>query len=196
MDVRGLSLSICFFNLYCYHFSGIALYHLIKAQRTNMTILGPHLKFRNSSLSSIQYYRFMAMSMAVGIWELFWIAFYIHLNASSGSIPLPLPSWNAIHANDSSVLEIPTVLMSPSFISDNVAMWYALPGAGYLYFLLFGMSREVFSEYYKFWIWFRTRVLGRPVPVRSIKISSMPFQYARFFELLFEMSSYLPVCFP
>jgi hypothetical protein len=144
MDVRRLFLSICFLDIYLLSFSGIALYHLIKTRRTNIKILGPHLKFHNSSLSSIQYYRLMVMSMILGIWGLSWIAFYIRLSNSSG--PLPLPSWKAIHANDSSVVEIPTALMSPDLIVENVALWYSLPGAGYIYFLLLARAEKFFPS--------------------------------------------------
>jgi hypothetical protein len=149
------------------HPSAIALYHLIKTHRANTKLLGPHLRSRNSSLSSRQYYRLMAMSMVLGIWGLAWISFEVQLNVENGSIPLPLPSWDAIHADDSVPLELPTVLLKPVVISNIMAIWYAIPGAGYFYFLFFGASQEVFAEYLLFWSWFRTRVLGMPVPVKS-----------------------------
>jgi hypothetical protein len=122
----------------------------------------------------------MAMSMVLGLWGLAWISFELQLNVENGSIPLPLLSWKAIHADDSSVLEVPTVLLTPQALLNLRALWYAVPGAGYLYFLLFGASQDVFAEYYLFWTWFRTRVLGQ-VPVKFIVGSTIRPGYVYFF---------------
>jgi hypothetical protein len=144
---------------------GVAFYHLIRNRRMNLDILATHLISRDALLSSAQYYRLMAMSMALGIWGVGWISLSVGASIAGGSDPLP--SWKAIHSDDSTVFVVPTLDLTPGSIAINVALWWAVPSAAYLYFLLFGSNREVLSDYQNFWIWFKTRVLRQTVPVNS-----------------------------
>jgi len=121
------------------------------------TILASHLMSCGSGLSSVQYYRLMVMSMALGIWSTGWTSFALRYPILNQ--PLPLPSWDAIHSHDSAVYEVPTVALTPEFLSSLSAIWWCAPGSAFLYFLLFGTSREVLSDYQKIWVWFRTRAL-------------------------------------
>ena len=141
---------------------GIAFYRLKRHHRANTSVLDSHLQSRNSSLSSVQYYRLIAVSMILGIWGVGWIIgdFSLNIMYASG----PTPSWKTIHSTESTVVEVPANLYPP----ETVAFWWAAPGAAYLYFILFGTSREVLSDYQKFWVWFRTRVLGQTVLVESM----------------------------
>lgn len=131
----------------------------------NADILATHLISRDALLSSARYYRLMAMSMALGIWGVVWISISVWANIAGGSDPLP--SWKAIHSDDSAIVEVPILDLTPGSIAINIALWWDVPSAAYLYFLLFGSSREVLSDYQSFWIWFKTRVLRQRVPVNS-----------------------------
>jgi len=142
----------------------------MKNHRTHAGLLASHLKSRNSSLSSTQYYRLMIMSMVLGIWGVVWIAFEFSLNVADNNNPPP--SWKAIHAGDSTPVDIPSIVMTRKALSTDFALWWSIPGAAYLYFLLFGTSRDVLSDYQKLGGSFRTRVLRQTV-------SSMPLSTTR-----------------
>jgi len=142
---------------------GAAFYHLIRNHRMNAVLLASHLKSRQTSLSSVQYYRLMTVSMALGLWSLAWVSYYLQSVIVNGNYPLP--DWNAIHSDYSTIVELPTILMTPGFITSQLALWWALPGGAYLYFFLFGTSREVLSDYREFWVWFRSGGLRQMAPV-------------------------------
>jgi hypothetical protein len=155
------------FQFSCYgRLLGVALFHLVRHRRTNAAILGLHLKSRHSSLSSTQYYRLMATSMILGLWGTGWILFLLVIDITKGG-NYPLPSWKAIHSNDSHVYTDPTARLTREDISIHSALWWAFPSAAYVYFLLFATNREVLSDYQNFWVWFRTRVLGQIVQTNS-----------------------------
>jgi pheromone a factor receptor len=139
----------------------VALYHLIHNHRIKTKILTPHLVSRSSGLSSSQYYRLMVMSMVTGIWAVVWIS--LQLNQAIMFGIFPLPNWHALHKGDSTVVEVILVGLKPSVLASYRLFWWGVPGGAYIFFLLFGTSREVFSEYIKLWIWIRTTVIRRPI---------------------------------
>ena len=145
---------------------GVALYHLVRHRRTSAALLGLHLKSRNSSLSSTQYYRLMATTMVLGLWGTGWILFLLVIDIKYDNNPLP--SWRVVHSSDSDVYAFPTSSLTPDIISINLALWWAFPSAAYVFFLLFATNREVISDYQKVWVWFRTRVLGQIVQTNSM----------------------------
>jgi len=151
---------------------GVAFYRLIRNYRMNTSDLGSHLQSHDSSLSTVRYYRLMAVSIAFGIWDIGWIsAAFNFAIIGNGS----LPSWKAVHSGDS---KVDTLAPTPELMAIYFALWWAIPGSAYLYFLLFGASREVLSDYQKFWVWFRIRVLRQTVPVESVSTTKyvLPFQ--------------------
>jgi len=173
---------------------GVAFYRLIRNFRMNTSVLDSHLQSHDSSLSSVRYYRLMAVSIAFGIWDIGWISTGFDLAIlGSGS----LPSWKTVHSGDSKVA---TPDLKPDLMAINLALWWAVPGAAYLYFLLFGASREVLSDYRKFWVWFRIRVLRQTVPVESVSTTKyvLPFQTLReifsILTALFSLDSPVIVC--
>ena len=157
------SLTACFSNLITG--LGAAIYHLIRNHRMNTAALEWHLMSRNSPMSSVQYCRLMAMSITLGIWGIGWISYYLKSLTTNGNDHLP--SWKVIHSNHSTIVELPAILMTPGSITSQLALWWGLPGGAYLYFLLFGTSREVLSDYQRFWVRFRTRVLMQAEPANS-----------------------------
>jgi Pheromone A receptor len=140
----------------------VAFYHLILNHRIKTKILTPHLVSRNSGLSSSQYYRLMTLSMVIGIWALVWISLQLKNVIQSGITPLP--DWRALHQEDSIVVKVPLAVLSPSVLASYRLFWWSIPGAAYIFFVLFAINGDVFSEYIKFWIWFKTTVLRRPLP--------------------------------
>jgi hypothetical protein len=138
----------------------IALYHLFSNHRTNTKILTPHLSSRGSALSGAQYYRLMIMSLMFGVWGVVWISIEIQANVAGGISPLP--SWNVMHQDNSISFEIPTASMSQSSLHYTLLLWWGIPGGAYLYFVLFGTSRDVLAEYQKLWSRVRTKVLRLP----------------------------------
>jgi hypothetical protein len=164
-----------YFSKFNNRLPGVAFYRLIRNCRSNASVLGSHLQSRDSSLSSVRYYRLMAVSLILGIWDVCWISTGFRL-AILGSGPLP--SWKTIHSSDSQVV-IPD--RTPESIALHLALWWSIPGSAYLYFLLFGASREVLSDYQKFWVWFRIRVLRQTVPLESVSTTKyvLPFQILR-----------------
>jgi pheromone a factor receptor len=138
----------------------------MRHHRVNASVLDSHLQSRDASLSSVRYYRLMAVSTSLGIWGVGWLsASFRALNYGGNN---PLPSWEVIHSGDSTVMKIPTTSLTPESIAINLALWWAVPGSAYIYFILFGASREVLSDYQKFWVWFRIRVLRQTVPMESM----------------------------
>jgi hypothetical protein len=121
----------------------------------------------------------MAMSMILGIWGVVWIAIEIQVIASSGSAPVP--SWKAIHDGESDVLELPSILLGPEVIYQSYVIWWGVPGAALLFFLLFGTSYDVLYEYVRFWAWFRTTVLRQPLQERGFTMSTIRSQYVFLF---------------
>jgi len=148
----------------------------MRHHRENAGVLDSHLQSRDASLSSVRYYRLMAVSMSLGIWGVGWLSTSFRALTIGGNDPLP--SWKVIHSGDSTVMKMtPT----PDSIAINSALWWAVPGSAYIYFILFGASREVLSDYQKFWVWFRIRVLRQTVPVESMSTTEyvLPSQVLR-----------------
>jgi len=137
----------------------VALHHLLKGRRTKH----PSLKSSsNASLSSTQYYRLMVMSMLLGIWNIVWTVLLLATTTQFGYSPLP--DWQSIHENMSTILQFPMSLMYPSLVSSYEFVWWAIPSAAFLLAAFFCTSRDVMSEYYKFWIWVKTKVVGPTFP--------------------------------
>jgi pheromone a factor receptor len=129
--------------LICSPATAIAFYHLIQNHRTKTKILTSHLVSRNSGLSSSQYYRLMAMSMVIEIWGVVW--FSLRLVKINGIDVYPLPSWNALHKEDSTVMRLPLVDLSPAVLERYRLFWWAIPGEAIIFFGVFGTSKDVFS---------------------------------------------------
>jgi hypothetical protein len=127
--------------------------------------------------------------MTLGIWAVGWITgnFWLNITHASG----PIPSLKTIHSAESTVVEVPANVYPP----EMVAFWWAVPGAAYLYFILFGANREVLSDYQKLWVWFRTRVLRQTVPVESMSATEyvFPVQILREIRYVLTASPDLPV---
>jgi pheromone a factor receptor len=157
--------------LICSPATAIAFYHLVRNHRIKIKLLTPHLASRNTSLSSSQYYRLMVMSMVIGIWGVVWISF--ELSCDTIFATLPLPSWNVVHQGDSTVLRLPLVDISPKELAQYLLFWWAITGEAYIFFVFFGTSRDVFSEYTRLWTWFSTTVLRRPLPAKEWSMSSL-----------------------
>jgi Pheromone A receptor len=113
----------------------------------------------------------MVMSMVIGIWGVVWLSLQLSNAIKFGT--RPLPSWRALHKGDSTVVELPLVVVKPAELMIYLMFWWAIPGAAYIFFVLFGTSRDVFSEYIKLWIWFRTTVLRRPLPEKVPTLRSV-----------------------
>jgi hypothetical protein len=155
-----------------------ALYHLFSNHRTNTKILTPHLRSRDSALSGAQYYRLMIMSVILGTWGVVWISIEIQANVAGGISPLP--SWNVMHQDSNISFEIPTASMSQSSLHNLLLLWWGIPGGAYLYFVVFGTSRDVFAEYPRLWSWVRMKVLRLPPPARSEMSSLTTFTMPQF----------------
>ena len=117
----------------------------------------------------------MAIGMTLGIWGIVWISLAIKDSTIWGS--LPLYTWKVIHSTDSFVLELPTIVLGPVLVYDYRYQSWGVPGAAYIFFLLFATSPEVWSEYQGSWMWFRTKVLRRPLPEKSLTVSSLRTGY-------------------
>jgi pheromone a factor receptor len=156
--------------LICSLATAIAFCHLIRNHRVQTKFLTPHLVFRNSGLSSSQYYRLMAMSMVIEIYGVVWLS--MGLNAAIRFGFFPLPSWHELHKGDSTVLKHPVVSLSPAELAQNRLSWWGIPGGAYIFFIIFGTSKEVFLEYTRLWTWFSTTVLRRRLPAKERSMST------------------------
>jgi len=114
----------------------------------------------------------MAMSMTIGIWGVVWGTFQLINVVKSGLYPLV--SWSAIHEGDSTVIEIPLVVIGSVDLVAYWLFWWIVPGAAYIFFLLFGTSSDIFLEYKRLWISFGTTVLGRPLPEEERSMPTLP----------------------
>jgi Pheromone A receptor len=112
------------------------------------------------------------MSMVIGIWGVAWGSFLLSNIIEYGLIPLP--NWRTIHSYDSVVLELPLVVLSPSDLASYRLIWWGIPGAAYIFFLVFGTSRDIFLEYKRLWIWFGATVLGRRLPEKEWPMPMLP----------------------
>jgi hypothetical protein len=65
------------------------------------------------------------------------------------------------------------VVLSPAALAADRLFWWGIPGAAYIFFALFGTSRDVFSEYTRLWTWFSTTVLRRPLPTKEWSMSEL-----------------------
>src|ERR1700733_3921886 len=146
----------------CPSTTAIACYRLIHNHRLQTKFLTPLLTSRNTGLSSSQYYRLMAMSMTIGTWGVVWGTLQLINVVEAGFYPLG--SWREIHQGDSTVMEVPLVVLGSANLASFWLFWWGIPGAAYMFFLLFGTSSDTFLEYKRFWIWFRTTVLGQRLP--------------------------------
>jgi pheromone a factor receptor len=157
--------------LICSPATAMAFYHLIQNHRIRTKILTPHLASHNSGLSSSQYYRLMAMSMVIEIWGVVW--FSVQLNNIIRAGIFPLPSWHALHKTDSTVVKLPLVDLSPAELTNYRLFWWGIPGGAYIFFVLFGTSRDSFLEYTRLWTWVSTTVLRRPLPAKECSMSML-----------------------
>jgi hypothetical protein len=136
----------------------------------------------------------MVMSMILGLYGVIWISIEIHFIDLGGSYPVP--SWKEIHDEDSQVTELPMISLGPEAIRHTYIIWWGIPGGALLFFLLFGMNYEVYDEYVKFWAWFRTRVLKRPIREKAITMPTIHPEYVPFlFRPPFKRIHYLLAIF-
>ena len=113
----------------------------------------------------------MIMSMVIGVWGVVWISMQLSNVVEFGIFPLP--SWRALRKQGSIVVQLPLVVLSPAELASYRIFWWGVPGAAYIFFVLFGTSRDVFSEYIKLWTWFSTTVLRRPLPAKEWSMSTL-----------------------
>jgi hypothetical protein len=113
----------------------------------------------------------MIMSMVIGIWGVVWLSLQLNDMVKFGFFPLP--NWHALHKGDSTVHEVPLVVLKPSALESDRLFWWGIPGAAYIYFAVFGTSKDVFSEYTRFWTWFSITVLRRPLPAKEWSMSEL-----------------------
>jgi len=151
--------------------TAIALYHLIQNHRTKTKTLTPHLASRNSCLSSSHYCRLMAMSMVIGIWGVVCVSLLLSYVFELGAVPLP--SWHELHKGDSTVIKLTLVDLSPAGLTTIRSFRWGIPGAAFIFFVLFGASNDVFSEYTRPWTWFGTTVLRRRLPAKERSMSTL-----------------------
>jgi hypothetical protein len=112
------------------------------------------------------------MSMVIGIWGVIWGSFQISTIVESGLVPLP--DWRTMHPSDSTVGELPLVALGSANLLGFWLFWWTVPGAAYIFFLVFGTSRDIYLEYKRLWICFRTTVLGRPLPETEWPMPTLP----------------------
>jgi Pheromone A receptor len=114
----------------------------------------------------------MAMSMTIGTWGVVWGTLQLINVVEAGFYPLG--SWREIHQGDSTVMEVPLVVLGSANLASYWLFWWGIPGAAYMFFLLFGTSSDIFLEYKRFWIWFRTTVLGQRLPEEEQPMPTLP----------------------
>jgi len=123
----------------------------------------------------------MSMGMMMGVWGIVWITLEVQQATQFGSSPLP--DWESIHKDISIVVELPAFL-EPKFLASYRVMWWAIPGAAYLAAAFFCTSRDAISEYHTFWMWLRTKIVGRTLPEKAELTSMPPFsEYVGVFTL-------------
>ena len=106
----------------------------------------------------------------MGVWGIVWITLEVQQATRFGSFPLP--DWQSIHKDISIVIELPTVL-DPKLFATYRLMWWAIPGAAYLAAAFFCTSRDAIYEYHTFWMWLRTKIVGRTLPGKA-ELTAMP----------------------
>jgi Pheromone A receptor len=112
-----------------------------------------------------------SMPTARSGYAVFW--FSLQLNHIIGAGIFPLPSWNALHKEDSTVIKLPLVDLSPATLKNYRVSWWGIPGGAYIFFMIFGTNRDSFSEYTKLWTWFSTTVLRRPLPAKECSMYTL-----------------------
>jgi hypothetical protein len=145
----------------------------------NAKFLSSHLKSRDSALSCGQYCRLMVVSLTVGVWGVFWIC--LEIAWTSQDRTFPVGTWDAIHEYDSLVLEAPTIVLGSVVERQILVIWWSIPGAAYVFFILLGTNYDILSEYPKLWNWFRTTVLRQTLSDKMVTMSTVRSRYVRLF---------------
>jgi hypothetical protein len=106
--------------------------------------------------------------MILGIWGTTW--FSLQLLMLMPGISSTLPGWSVIHAEISVVQRLTRADLGVNGTRGQMLLWWAIPGASYIFFALFGTSREVISEYARVWGQFMGRIFALFGTLRDVII--------------------------
>lgn len=125
---------------------GMAFMHFFRRRAT----FARHLAASNSGLTPSRYFRLMAMSLALVIWDLVVFGLTLSFNYRHGL--RPWTSWADVHSNWSNVNRFPLVLIQKSDRHWLYFIWWTIPVTAFLFFAFFAFSHDAVTECIS---WFR-----------------------------------------
>ncbi|KAI1782021.1 putative fungal pheromone GPCR, STE3-type [Ganoderma leucocontextum] len=153
---------------------GLSFFHFFKRRAT----FARHLAASNTGLTPSRYFRLMAMSLALMIWNLLVFSLTLFFDYRNGL--RPWTSWADVHSNWQHINRFPIVLIPADTLRWTYFLWWTIPVTSYIFFAFFAFGQDTFIEYGASVAWFKRNVLHfRP----STKGSATLPAYASFFPV-------------
>ncbi|KAI0752092.1 pheromone A receptor-domain-containing protein [Fomes fomentarius] len=142
----------------------LAFFHFFKRRAT----FARHLAASNTGLTPSRYFRLMAMSLALMIWDLVVVALTLVFNYRPGL--RPWTGWADVHSNWLHVNRFPVFLIPADTLRWTYFLWWTIPVTAYMFFAFFAFSRDALTEYGTYLTWLKEKVLRiRPSPTKGVK---------------------------
>ncbi|EMD35180.1 STE3-like pheromone receptor B mating type [Gelatoporia subvermispora B] len=149
-------------------YAAVAFYHFFQKRLS----FAKHLANSDSSLSTNRYLRLMAMAVTEMIWGTSLTTVTLVGNLANGL--RVWDNWADVHSDFSRVGMFPTVLLTSTYHSQLMLVWWAIPVSAYLFFLFFGFGSEPMQDYRRGVNFVRCKIL-RLAPKDSKKLmGSLP----------------------
>ncbi|KAM5538797.1 hypothetical protein V8D89_007519 [Ganoderma adspersum] len=143
---------------------GLSFFHFFKRRAT----FARHLAASNTGLTPSRYFRLMAMSLALMIWNLLVFSLTLYFDYRNGL--RPWTSWADVHSNWQHINRFPIVLIPAYTLRWTYFLWWATPATAYMFFAFFAFGRDTLSEYIICVIWFKERVLRLQSPAKGTQL--------------------------
>ncbi|KAH9887049.1 GPCR fungal pheromone mating factor [Cubamyces lactineus] len=144
-------------------FGGLAFLHFFRRRAT----FARHLAASNSGLTPSRYFRLMAMSLALMIWNLLIFVLTLSFNYRNGL--RPWTNWADVHSNWLAVGQYPTVLIPRNLLRWTYFLWWTIPVTAYMFFAFFSFGQDAVSEYGACVTWIK-RYVFRMRPTNGSKL--------------------------
>nr|AYF56467.1 pheromone receptor [Coriolopsis trogii] len=131
----------------------LAFYHFFQRRAT----FARHLAASNTGLTPSRYFRLMAMSLALMIWNL--VVFVLTLTFNYRPGLRPWTNWDDVHSNWLNINRFPVFFIPPDTLRWTYFLWWTIPITAYMFFAFFAFGRDALSEYGSYVMWFKQKVL-------------------------------------
>ncbi|RPD76936.1 STE3-domain-containing protein [Lentinus tigrinus ALCF2SS1-7] len=147
----------------------LAFFHFFRRRAT----FARHLAASNTGLTPSRYFRLMAMSLALMIWNLVVFALTLAFNYRRGL--RPWTNWADVHSNWLNINRFPVFLIPSDTLRWTYFLWWTIPVTAYMFFAFFAFGRDALIEYAGYFSWFKRNVLRMRPSTKGNKLKDPTF---------------------